>query len=130
MEEPPKKGTASQETEKKLAAFREEIAKMQQEEIAGVRKTADFVPSPEIGLPKFDVHELTAEDVEIYEKAKSGTITAEEWGEYHGRTMEILESARDKKSISTRKMFDAYIANLVHVIFMRRELDKGKKKQG
>ncbi len=122
------KGLSGENFENELELFKKEITKIQGDELSGRSQAADFVPNPELNLPKFEPQELTVEDMEIYKKVKAETVTREEWDVYHKNTLKILALAGDRAKVSTRIMFDEHIANTLNVIFYRREFEKNKNR--
>lgn len=102
-----------------MEKFFAEISAREEAEQAG-SGTAHFMTKP-----SFNVHELSADDMEMYEKIKKGDVTLESFQEYREKLYKECPKTPDHSS--SREIFDAFLANLAGVAIMRSELEQMKK---
>jgi len=91
-----------------LDKLREEIKKIADEEMQGVRQTAIFKPNANLKYEGMDVNELTEEDLQMKEGVEKGTVGLPDIYMY-GRKV-----AKDGKGRTTSRMaFVSYLSNLL-----------------
>ncbi|MCX7589883.1 MAG: hypothetical protein N2Z85_03025 [Patescibacteria group bacterium] len=112
---------------KKFLEFKKEIAQIREEEISGVRKTADLIDS---SIGNFNVDDLTYEDMEIFEKVKNKTIKPKDLEEYRKKMKKISDERRLKgqTTLSSREIFLGFIINMSSAMFYEKALEEINKK--
>ncbi|MGC8775900.1 MAG: hypothetical protein ACP5QN_01120 [Minisyncoccia bacterium] len=113
--------------ENKFLEFKKEILKIREEEIARIRKTADLIDS---NFGTFDINDLTYEDMEMFEKIKSGKLNKKDLDEYKKKiNKEVTEKRRlnNETKLTSREIFLGFLINLATPLFYEEELKKINK---
>lgn len=74
----------------------------------------------------FDPADLQAEDMEIWEKIKNGSVTMEDFHAYRAKVEKFMALNPGSKKALSRNIFASYAANKANNILMLSELQKTK----
>lgn len=115
--------------EEEFLNFKQQILKIREEEISGVRKTADLIDS---NFGNFNIDDLTYDDMKIFKKIKSRKITKKELDAYKQKiNLEVTQKRRlnNETKLSSREIFLGFLINLAMPLFYEQELKKMKNKK-
>ncbi|MEK7193254.1 MAG: hypothetical protein AAB652_00505 [Patescibacteria group bacterium] len=114
----------SETEEKRLQAFKEEMQSFHEKQMEAARfakeKNEKSEEATHFADPEFDVNELTAEDMKMWEKINDGSLTWGEYEQYRSSLNESGELQREKMKMSSRGVFFDVVGNKAQRVLLRK----------